>query len=101
MLIRFPYVSSSIPTTPLNRTPSKRMSRARTAPPLQLKEELPIKSAEVVQTNLQPIIENIETTITEPTKVDVQRDIQILTFDNDDEYPSQQFTTIETQQIEC
>jgi hypothetical protein len=74
------------------------MSRVRTAPQLRLKEELPIKSAEVVPTNLQPANENTETIITQPTKVDVQRDIQILTLD-DDEHPSQPIKIVETQQI--
>jgi hypothetical protein len=108
MSIRFPSVSSSIPVTLLNETPSRPISRPRTAPQMQAsvqpKTDLTSKSAGTYQENLHPIAEhtaaeslNTKPNVTQPTKVDLQRDVQILTLD-DDENPNEQLIYGENEQ---
>ncbi len=109
--LRFPQVSSSVPVTPLIETSSKPPSRPRTAPQMQTheqpKRELNSKSAGLFQPNLQSVDENIETeslntntNVSPTTKFDIQRDVQILTLDdNDNKNQSQQITNEEIEQI--
>lgn len=82
LLNRFPNVSSSIPLPLPNNTPSRPISRPRTAPEIATKRELSSKSITVFPT----VDENTEINVTQPTKVDLQRDVQILTLpDNENE----------------
>jgi hypothetical protein len=78
----------------LNENRPKSTSRARTAPQMspnvQPKLE-PSKSIVEFQTNLQSIDENTETdsletkpNLTQPTKVDLKRDVQILILDDNE-----------------
>ncbi len=97
----------------MTETSPKPISRARTAPQMrvqvQLKTEMNSKSAGVCQTNLQSIDKKIETAsvhekpnVTQPTKCDIQRDIQILILDDhDDENKSHQATNTENGPLPC
>ncbi|CAF0797225.1 unnamed protein product [Rotaria sordida] len=106
---RFPQVSSLIPVTPLNENSSRPDSRPRTAPATQIKvrpkTEFHSKSIGTFQTNLESINENTETTsldtktiVPQPTKVDVSRDIQILTL-NDNEDKSKKTTNESSEKL--
>jgi hypothetical protein len=90
---------------------SKPPSRPRTAPQIQTNEqpktESNSKSAGLFQPNLQSVDKNIEKeslntkpNVSQSTKIDIQRDVQILTLDDDDDKnQSQQITNEENQQI--
>ncbi|CAF1293803.1 unnamed protein product [Rotaria sordida] len=83
----------------INENTIKPNSRPRTSPQIQstttttTTNDFQSKSTRALQTNLEPINEekNTKTFVPQPTKVDSKRDIQVLTF-NDDEYNNQQLT---------
>lgn len=65
--------------------PSKPPSRSRTSPSTQSTSHQSTKSNGTFQASLQPIGEetNTKPVIPQPTRVDAQRDIQILTLNDD------------------
>lgn len=99
--IRFPHVSSSIPVTP-----PKPPSRPRTAPEIPCRNQSSRKSSRATRTDLPVInenlekepVSNIESNVIQPTTIDVQRDVQILTLD-DTTYPTQQLLHESNEQI--
>jgi len=93
-IFRFPNVSSNQPLPSINENPPKPNSRSRTTPQVQSTPNNSNKSTRIFQTNLEPIDE--KNNVVQPTEVDIKRDIQILTL-NDDENPPNQQTTIEEQ----
>ena len=85
--IRYPYVSTSIPVTPLNRNSLKTSSRPQTAPIMPV--AVHVKTD--YQSDLCSIDENREKRSptrkslisSQPTKINIQRDVQILTLNDD------------------
>ncbi|CAF3700741.1 unnamed protein product [Rotaria sordida] len=94
-------ISNKLPNesvSSINENTIKPNSRPRTSPQIQsttttTTNDFQSKSTRAFQTNLEPINEekNTKTFVPQPTKVDSKRDIQVLTF-NDDEYNNQQLT---------
>lgn len=69
----------------MDHVPPKPMSRPRASPSTQSTSHQSTKSNEAFQTNLQPINEetHVKPVVPQPTRVDAQRDIQILTLNDD------------------
>ena len=63
----------------------KPVSRSRTSPSTQSTSHQSTKSNGPFQSNLQPVHEEttVKPFVPEPTRVDAQRDIQVLTFNDD------------------
>jgi hypothetical protein len=96
------FLSSSLPS--INEASTKPTSRPGSSPQVQQVTDFQSKSTRVFQPNLNSIDEKTEIevktkkVVPQPTKVDVKRDIQILTL-NDDGNNNQQSTIENDDQV--